>query len=59
MGNIKENPIIKKLINVEKKLYYHTLNAKLEKHLIWSNNKSMRTLGRKSPVQLLAEKMAA
>lgn len=31
MGNIKENPIIKKLINVEKKLYYHTLNAKLEK----------------------------
>ena len=35
------------------------LNAKLEKHLIWSNNKSMRTLGRKSPAQLLAEKMAA
>ena len=35
------------------------LNEKLAKHLIWSNNKSMRTLGRKSPVQLLAEKMAA
>ena len=29
------------------------------KHLVWSNNKSMRTLGRKSPVQLLAEKLAA
>lgn len=35
------------------------LNEKLAKHLIWSNNKSMRTLGRKSPVQLLAEKLAA
>lgn len=35
------------------------LNEKLAKHLIWSNNKSMRTLGRKSPVQLLAEKMEA
>lgn len=34
------------------------LNAKLKKHLIWSNNKSMRTLGRKSPVQLLKEKQA-
>ncbi len=34
------------------------LNQKLEKHLKWSNNKSMRTLGRKSPVQLLAEKTA-
>ena len=32
------------------------LNQKLAKHLIWSNNKSMRTLGRKSPVQLLEEK---
>ena len=35
------------------------LNQKLEKHLKWSNNKTMRTLGRKSPVQLLAEKTAA
>ena len=35
------------------------LNEKLAKHLIWSNNKSMRTLGRKSPVQLLNEKLAA
>ena len=35
------------------------LNDKLAKHLIWSNNKSMRTLGRKSPVQLLQEKQAA
>ena len=35
------------------------LNKKLAKHLIWSNNKSMRTLGRKSPVQLLKEKQAA
>jgi len=35
------------------------LNQKLEKHLKWSNNKAMRTLGRKSPVQLLAEKTAA
>ena len=35
------------------------LNEKLAKHLIWSNNKSMRTLGRKSPVQLLEEKLSA
>ena len=35
------------------------LNLKLAEHLIWSNNKSMRTLGRKSPVHLLAEKLAA
>ena len=35
------------------------LNEKLAKHLVWSNNKTMRTLGRKSPVQLLAEKLAA
>lgn len=34
------------------------LNEKLKAHLQWSNNKTMRTLGRKSPVQLLAEKMA-
>lgn len=35
------------------------LNEKLKVHLQWSNNKTMRTLGRKSPVQLLKEKMAA
>ena len=35
------------------------LNEKLKKHLEWSNNKIMRTLGKKSPVQLLAEKLAA
>lgn len=35
------------------------LNNKLSKHLSWSNNKTMRTLGRKSPVQLLKEKLSA
>ena len=35
------------------------LNQKLEKHLIWSNNKPMRTLRDKSPVELLKEKLAA
>lgn len=35
------------------------LNQKLEKHLIWSNNKTMRILGRKSPIQLLEEKLSA
>lgn len=35
------------------------LNEKLAEHLIWSNNKTMRTLGRKSPVQLLKEKLSA
>ena len=34
------------------------LNQKLEKHLEWSNNKSMRTLGRKSPAQMLKEKLS-
>lgn len=34
------------------------LNQKLEKHLEWSNNKTMRTLGYKSPKQLLKEKLA-
>lgn len=33
------------------------LNQKLEKHLEWSNNKPMRTLGHKSPKQLLADKL--
>ena len=35
------------------------LNRKLAEHLIWSNNKPMRTLGNKSPVEMLAERMAA
>lgn len=35
------------------------LNKKLAEHLEWSNNKPMRTLGYKSPKQLLAEKLAA
>ena len=34
------------------------LNQKLAEHLKWSNNKTMRTLGRKSPAQLLKEKLA-
>lgn len=33
------------------------LNRKLAEHLIWSNNKPMRTLGSKSPMELLAEKL--
>ena len=35
------------------------LNRKPEKHLVWSNNKIMRTLGNKSPKQLLTEKLTA
>ena len=35
------------------------LNEKLKKHLSWSNNKLMRTLGSKSSIQLLKEKLAA
>ena len=35
------------------------LNQKLAEHLKWNNNKTMRTLGRKSPIQMLKEKMAA
>ena len=38
---------------------FDDLNRKLEKHLVWSNNKIMRTLGNKSPKQLLAEKLTA
>lgn len=34
------------------------LNTKLAKHLQWSNNKTMRTLGNKSPLQILEEKLA-
>jgi len=33
------------------------LNKKLAQHLIWSNNKPMRTLGYKSPIELLREKL--
>ena len=35
------------------------LNNKLSGHLQWSNSKTMRTLNRKSPIQMLNEKMAA
>ena len=35
------------------------LNEKLKAHLEWRNNKTMRTLGRKSPIQLLREKLGA
>ncbi|MCR5781121.1 MAG: DDE-type integrase/transposase/recombinase [Clostridia bacterium] len=35
------------------------LNQKLARHLIWSNNKPMRTLSDKSPSELLMEKLAA
>lgn len=35
------------------------LNEKLKKHLYWSNRKIMRTLGNKSPIELLREKLAA
>lgn len=34
------------------------LNQKLQEHLNWSNNKTMRTFGRRSPMQLLKEKLA-
>ena len=34
------------------------LNAKLTEHLRWSNNKPMRTLGSKSPMQVLKENLA-
>lgn len=35
------------------------LNEKLKKHLAWSNRKLMRTLGNKSPLDILREKLAA
>ena len=34
------------------------LNMKLAEHLRWSNNKPMRTLGNKSPLQMLKDKLA-
>lgn len=33
-------------------------NLKLQKHLAWSNRKTMRTLDRKSPLQMLREKLS-
>lgn len=33
------------------------LNQKLAEHLIWSNNKPMRTMGNKSPQEMLDEKL--
>jgi len=38
----------------EKFANVHELNQKLKTHLSWSSNKAMRTLGWKSPLQLLA-----
>ena len=35
------------------------LNEKLKVHLAWGNRKPMRTLGGKSPLELLKEKLAA
>ena len=35
------------------------LNKKLRKHLDWSNQKPMRTLGSKSPLELLRGKLSA
>ncbi|MDR2361036.1 MAG: integrase core domain-containing protein, partial [Oscillospiraceae bacterium] len=35
------------------------LNEKLREHLRWTNRKTMRTLGRKSPLTLLREKLKA
>lgn len=35
------------------------LNERLKRHLYWSNHKIMRTLGNKSPIELLREKLSA
>lgn len=43
--------------NWEKFSNLNELNAKLKKHLHWSNHKIMRTLGNKNPIELLREKM--
>lgn len=43
----------------EKFVSVDDLNSKLKEHLYWSNRKPMRTLGGKSPVELLREKLAA
>ena len=32
-------------------------SKKLAEHLVWSNNKAMRTLARKSPIQLPGERL--
>lgn len=43
----------------EKFASLHELNQKLKSHLSWSNNKAMRTLGWKSPLQLLAASLGS
>ena len=45
--------------NWEKFSDVEELNRKLKAHLTWSNRKPMRTLGGKSPLELLREKLAA
>jgi transposase InsO family protein len=45
--------------NWEKFGTVNELNEKLREHLRWSNRKTMRTLGGKSPLELLKEKLAA
>lgn len=45
--------------NWEKFTSVADLNEKLKEHLHWSNRKIMRTLGNKSPIELLREKLAA
>lgn len=44
--------------NWEKFSNVKELNRKLRKHLKWSNRKPMRTLGGKSPAEILREKLA-
>lgn len=45
--------------NWEKFYSLKDFNRKLAKHLIWSNNKPMRSFGWKSPVDMLREKLSA
>jgi transposase InsO family protein len=45
--------------NWEKFYSLEDLNKKLRQYLAWSNRKPMRTLGNKSPLELLREKLAA
>ena len=44
--------------NWEKLASVEDLNRKLKDHLLWSNRKPMRTLGGKSPLDLLHEKLS-
>lgn len=44
--------------NWEKFLCAAELNEKLKKYLAWSNRKPMRTLGNKSPLEILHERLA-